>query len=350
MNVIGIIIAILVFGLIVAIHEFGHFIAAKRSGVRVNEFAIGMGPTILKKTKGETTYSWRLLPIGGFCALEGEDASSEDEHALNNKSVWQRLKIMAAGAFMNLVLGLIAVFILTAMSSYIVVPVVSGFFDTNVTKEQGLMEGDRIVEVDGINIYTTLDLNYAFMMADNSDMKIKVERDGKKVNLGTIKFDSNDTAEKGSIIVDFKVTARKKTPVNFVTSSFKEAFSIGRIVWLSLGDLITGKFSMNDISGPIGVVTVIGDTVSAASNQSIRETVMNLLNLMAFLTINIGIFNLLPIPALDGGRIFFLLIEAVRGKPVKPEHEGMVHFIGIVILFGFMILISFNDILKLIRG
>ncbi len=345
----GIVIAIIVFGLIIAIHEFGHFIAAKRSGVRVNEFAIGMGPRILKKQKGETTYSLRLFPIGGFCAMEGEDETSDDEHALNNKSVGKRLKIMAAGAIMNLLLGIVVVLVLTIMQPYIISMDVAHFEENSKSHATGLEIGDKIVEVNGLNIYSDMDLSYAIATDKDGIYNMTVKRDGKKVSLKNVSLEKNTVNGKDNIVIDFKVTAEKKNVLNVVSSSFKKSFSIARLVWIPLVVFFPGIFKMSDLSGPVGIVKMIGDNVSPAPGQTIKDVIENLLNIVGFITINVGIMNLLPLPALDGGRIMFLLIEAVRGKPVKPEHEGMVHLVGIVILMSLMVLITFNDIANIIR-
>lgn len=342
----GIVVAIIVFGLIIAIHEFGHFIAAKSSGVRVNEFAIGMGPQILKKKKGDTTYSLRLFPIGGFCAMEGEDEDSNDECALNNKSVGKRFKILIAGAAMNLILGIVIVLILNIMQPSFATMSIADFQQNATSQSSGLRVDDKFVEINGLNIYSDLDLSYALMSDKDGVYDVKVLRDGEKVTLSDVTLEKiND-----NIIIDFKVYPGKRTAGNVVTRAFTRSFSIGRLVWISLGDLITGNFEMNELSGPVGIVSIIGDNVKPAPGQSAKDAVENILNILAFITINVGIMNLLPLPALDGGRILFLIIEVVRGKPVKPEHEGMVHTIGIVILLALMVLVTFNDIVKLISG
>lgn len=341
----GIVIAIIIFGLIIAIHEFGHFIAAKTSGVRVNEFAIGMGPQIIKKKKGETTYSLRLFPIGGFCAMEGEDEESSDEHALNNKSVGTRFKILVAGATMNLILGIVVVLILNIMQPSLMTTNIAKFGDNATSQKTGLMLNDEILEINGLNIYSEYDLSYAIGSDKDGVYDMTVKRDGEKVKLSGVTLEKNGDR----IIIDFKVYSESKNVVNVVTNTFKKSFSIGRLVWISLGDLITGNFEMSDISGPVGIVSYISDTAKAAPGQTAKDVTVNILNILAFITINIGFMNLLPFPALDGGRILFIIIEAIRGKPVKPEHEGLVHFIGIIILLGFMVFVTYNDIMNLIR-
>jgi len=347
----SIIIAILVFGIIIAIHELGHFLVAKSCDVKINGFSLGMGPAILKKQKGETLYALRLFPIGGFVAMEGEDDSSDDERALSKKKVSQRIAITVAGAVMNVILGLIVVVILTLMSKYIVSNEVGQFADNSLSAQTGLQLGDKIVNINGMSIFTEMDWSYKLQSDEDGIYDMQVIRNGEKVNLENVQLQTT-VGEDGKLSIhrDFKVKGYKKNIGNVVTYSFKKTASIGRLVWLTLGDLVTGKYKFNDLSGPVGIVGAIGTTMQPDVSTNYYEMVQNLLMLVAFITINVGIFNLLPLPALDGGRIVFLVIEAVRGKPVKPEHEGMVHFVGLALLMILMIAVSFNDIFKLIKG
>jgi regulator of sigma E protease len=344
----SIIIAILIFGLIIAIHELGHFLVAKACNVKVNEFAIGMGPAIWKKTKGETKYALRLFPIGGFCAMEGEDESSDDERALNKKPVWQRILICVAGAVMNLILGLVVVLIMVSMSRDLLSTRVGGFHDNATSSETGLQIGDKIVKVNGMRIFTTTDLSYKLMTDDDGIYEMQVIRDGKKVNLSGVKLVRDNVADgKGTIHVDFLVQTDNKNFFTVISHTFKNSYSTARMIWISLGDLIKGKYGINDMSGPVGIVTVIGDAMDSSVSKTFYDMMQNLLYLVALITINVGLFNLLPLPALDGGRIVFLIIEAIRGKPIKPEHEGIVHFVGLALLMVLMVIVTFNDIVKL---
>ncbi len=345
----SIIIAIIIFGLIIAIHEFGHFIVAKACNVKVNEFAIGMGPVILKKKKKETQYSLRLFPIGGFCAMEGEDESSDDSRALCKKPVHQRILICVAGAVMNIILGLLLVLIMVSTSENLLIPKISGFAKNSSSHETGLNVGDRIVKVNGMRILTVNDLSYCFTTDDDGVFDMVVVRNGKKVNLSgvTLVKDKGENG-KGKIHIDFAVTRDNKNVGTVLSHTFKDTVSTAKTIWISLGDLIKGKYGLNDMSGPVGIVSVIGESMKPSNSANIAEMLQNLLYLASFITINVGIFNLLPLPALDGGRIMFLIIEGVRGKPVKPEHEGMVHFIGLALLMVLMVVVTFNDIVKLI--
>ncbi len=350
----GIVIAIIIFGIIVAIHEFGHFIAAKLCGVRVIEFSIGMGPKLIQFGKGETVYSLRLLPVGGYCSMEGEDSESEDSRSFRNQKVWKRMIILVAGAFMNFVLGFLLVAIMTTAGDSVPTMEIAGFSgnkheDGSVeymsgSYDAGLRHGDVILEMDGMHIFSTTDLSYAIGASGNTVHTVKVRRGGETILFENVEFKNKITNE----VIDFGLVYENKNPLNVLAYSFRDSVSIGRIVWLSLGDLISGKYGAEEISGPVGVVSTIDET--AQQGEDFREKALSLLYLTALITINIGIFNLLPIPALDGGRLLFCLIEIIRRKPVKPEHEGYVHLAGMVLLFGIMIFATYNDIVKLITG
>jgi regulator of sigma E protease len=336
------------------VHEFGHFITAKMCGVKVLEFSIGMGPRILKFGKGETVYSLRILPVGGFCSMEGEDSDSEDSRSFRSQSVWKRMIVLFAGAFMNFVLGFVLVGIMTCMSDSVPSTTISGFSgvrndDGTVeymsgSYDAGLRSGDIIVKMDGMHVFSTTDLSYLLGSSTDGIHDFEVVRDGERITFDDVKCENGVS---GSVI-DFGVVYNDKTIGNVISYTAKDCIAIGRLVWLSLGDLISGKYSAEDMSGPVGVVTTIGET--AQQSEDIAETISSLLYLSALITINVGIFNLLPIPGLDGGRLLFCIIEIIRRKPVKPEHEGLVHLAGMVLLFGLMIFVTYNDIIKLING
>lgn len=332
---IKVIAAILVFGIVIAIHEFGHFIVAKKGGIQVNKFAIGMGPAILKKQIGETEYSLRLLPIGGFCAMEGEDEDSDNERAFNKRPVGIRIAVVAAGAIMNLILGLLIVLVMTCMEENITSTTVSKFRDNASSAATGLQAGDKILKIDGMTVFTDFDISYKLGSTTNESYDLLVLRDGEKVKLPDVVFYD---AAAGSVF-DFYVYPAEKTFFNVISYSCKKAVSIARLIWISLIDLLSGKYGVKDLSGPVGIVTEISSVPKLTADY--------LLSIMSFITINLGIFNLLPFPALDGGRLVFLIIEAIRHKPIKVEYEAMVHFIGIVLLMILMAVVTFNDILKL---
>ncbi|EGC01206.1 M50 family metallopeptidase [Ruminococcus albus] len=350
----SIIIAIVIFSLIITIHEFGHFIAAKLNGVKVNEFAIGMGPALLKKQKGETLYALRVFPIGGYCAMEGEDKDSSDGRAFGNKAVWRRMIIVAAGVCMNMILGLILLMVQTGISDAIVTTTVSKFEDGAVSHETGLEVGDEIIAINGMRIFTSMDMSYKFTNDEDGVYDMVVVRNGERISLKNVKL-STTVGEDGKEVVhyDFWVEPGKITPKSVVTQAFRQTATDARLIYISLADMLTGKYSLKDMSGPVGIVDSIGDVIDSERDQETgkinwKGLIDSVLSLSSFITINVGVFNLLPLPALDGGRFIFLLIEAVRRKPVPPEREGMVHTIGMAALLLLMVVITVSDITKLV--
>lgn len=348
----GYVIAILIFGLIITVHEFGHFICAKACGVRVIEFSIGMGPRILKFVKGETEYSLRILPVGGYCAMDGEDTSDNDSRSFRSQSVWKRILVFFAGAFMNFILGAVLVTVMTSMDSSVPTMRIKGFFaekhDDGTYEymagsyDSGLRHDDIIVEMDGMHIFTTTDLSY--MLGNSAVHDVEVIRNNERLLLKDVEF--NNKINGGTI--DFGLVYEEKNIGNVLAYSVKDCLSLGRVVGLSLKDLVTGKYGTEQLSGPVGAVTTIDEV--AQQGKNVKEKVLSLLYLTALFTINVGIFNLLPIPGLDGGKLIFCFIEVVRRKPVKPEHEGYVHLAGMILLFGIMIFVTYNDIVRLVTG
>lgn len=350
MSVLYILVAVLIFGIIIIIHELGHFCVAKACHIKVNEFSIGMGPKILGWGKGETKYSWRLLPIGGYVAMEGEDEDSSDPRAFRHKKTWQRLLVILAGAIMNLVLGFVILVILTSFSDAIVTTTVAKFESDNATSHMtGLEVGDKIVNVNGSHIFSDTDLSYQLQTDEDMTFDMTVVRDGKKVSLSGVKFDSTVSADgTKNLHIDFLVVGDKVTPLTVIDYSARKFVSVAKMIWQSLADLVKGKYGINDLSGPVGIVGTIGDVVgSTQQGIAFGEMLMNLATLVVFITINVGIFNLLPIPALDGSRALFLIIEWIRRKPIKPEYEGVIHFVGLILLFGLMIVVTVFDVIKL---
>ncbi len=350
MTVVYILIAILIFGIIIMIHEMGHFTVAKLCGIKVNEFAIGMGPKIVSWGKGETKYSWRALPIGGFVSMEGEDDDSSDPRAFRHKKVWQRLLVVLAGAFMNLVLGFVILLIVTSCSDAVVSTTVADFYSEDaVSHLSGLEAGDRIIKINGMSVYTDMDISYQFQIDEDAVFEMTVVRNGQKVVLPAVKFDLTDVGDGSRAIhIDFRVVGENVTPASVISYSSRKFVSVARMIWLSLADLVKGKYSINDLSGPVGIVDAIGKVVGETQQGiAFGEMLANLCSFVVFITINVGIFNLLPIPALDGARAVFLIIEGIRRKPIKPEHEGMVHFIGMVALLILMLIVTVSDVLKL---
>ncbi len=341
-------VAILFFGLLISIHELGHFSFAKLFKVKVNEFALGMGPAIFKKKKGETLYALRLLPIGGYVSMEGEDEESQDENAFNRKKVWQKFLIVAAGAIMNLILGVVIVATILSMDSLIGTTTIHSFHENAISEQTGLKAGDEILEIDGHRLFSDMDVSFLMSRSDDGVFDMVVRRDGEKIELKDVTFKTTKEGEYTYIEYDFIIQGEKPTVWNVVTTSFKQTVSIARLVWLSLFDLVTGQYGLTDLSGPVGTVNVIAD--AAAGAVSSKEGLITALTMMAFVSVNIGVFNLLPLPALDGGRLFFLLIEGIRRKPLNPKYEGYVHGAGLVLLLLLMVVVTFNDILTLIRN
>ncbi len=333
--------AILIFCILIFVHELGHFIAAKLLGIRVHEFAIGMGPKLWSRQKGETKYSIRLLPIGGFCALEGEDQSSTDEKALSNKPAWVKLIVMAAGAFMNVLLGLLLLFWLYGTAKTVVVPEVMTVETGSAAEVAGMQVGDEILCIDGRRIHIASDLYMARSQLTGEETEVVIRRGGEKIILSL----TPDIKEAGAMM-GVRLAQTKNTIGLTIKTGFYSTVFYARVILETFVDLLRGKVAFSNMSGPVGIVSEIGSAVQDTA-QNGWEGFMNLLQLTILLTINLGVFNLLPIPALDGGRIFFVLIEMIRRKPLPPEKEGMVHFVGFALLILLSIVIAYMDVLKL---
>lgn len=351
MTILYIVIAVIIFGIIIIIHELGHFLVAKACGIKVNEFAIGMGPKIIGWGKGETKYALRLFPIGGYVSMEGEDADSPDPRAFNRKKVWQRLLVVLAGATMNLILGFVILNIVTACSDAIITTEIAKFESEDaVSHLTGLEVGDKIIKVNGMTVFCDTDISYQFQSDEDMTFEMTVLRNGEKVTLPAVQFEGTKLEDgTNSLHIDFYVVGDKVTPLSVLNYSSKKFVSVARMIWLSLGDLLKGKYGLNDLSGPVGIVGAIGDVVgSTATGVDFGVMLANLASLVVFITINVGIFNLLPIPALDGSRALFLIYEGIFRRPIKPEHEGLVHMIGMIALLALAVVVTVFDILKLI--
>ena len=337
-----ILIALLVFGILIFIHELGHFLAARACGVAIREFAVGMGPKLFswKSKKYETQYALRLFPIGGFVSMVGEDEDSEDENAFNKKNVWQKMAIIIAGPLMNILLAIVVMFVLVAGFGSIVSTTVGDFTEEATSDDCGLMIEDTIIKVNNVRVFTENDLVYEIMHQGDQPIDLTVLRDGERVIIPDVSFPifSESGASFGE--ADFKLYAAPKTVGNVMKHGFFRSFSTAKMIWDSLVDMLSGRYGVESVSGPVGITQEIGKAAKAGLNT--------LLYMCVVISMNLGIFNLLPIPALDGGRLAFRIIEAIRGgKPLKPEWEGYIHMIGILVLLALMILISFKDVLNL---
>ncbi len=340
-----IVVAIIIFSLIIIFHELGHFSVAKANGICVLEFSLGLGPTIFGVTKGETKYSLKLLPFGGACMMLGEDESSEDERAFGNKSVWARMAVVFAGPFFNFILALVLSMVIIGCVGYDA-PVIAGVSEGFPAEEAGMQAGDKITKLgnETIHIYREITM-YSLTHSEQSTVDVTYERDGQKHTVTlTTKQGEDGRYMLGIIGSGGRVRANAWEVVKY--SVFEVKYWIVTTI-KSLKMMVTGRVSMNDVSGPVGIVNTIGDTYEQSKTDGWYYVFLNMMNISILLTANLGVMNLLPIPALDGGRLVFLIIEAIRGKKVDQEKEGFVHMIGLFILLALMVLIMANDIRKL---
>lgn len=333
--------SILIFGIVIFIHELGHFTVAKLSGIKVNEFSMGMGPKLFSIRKNDTDYSIRIFPIGGFVSMEGEDEESEDDNSFNKAPVQNRIAVVVAGAVMNIILGFAVLMFLTSQQDAITSKTIAGFHDGAMTQQTGLQVDDEILAVNGRRCYIANDIIYEFARTQNGTADFTVMRDGKKVELNDVTFETY-TDENGvkQMVLDFYVYPVEKTLVSVIRESASWTVSLARLVFLSFIDLITGRVAINNVSGPVGIVTVISEAASVGLEP--------VLMILALITINLGVFNLIPFPALDGGRLVFLILEFIRGKAINQKYEIWVNSAGMIALLVFMVFVTFNDITKLI--
>ncbi len=340
------VIAIIIFSIIILFHELGHFLLAKKNGIRVNEFSLGLGPTIVGFTRGETKYSLKLLPFGGACMIEGEDEDSDDERSFQKKSVWARISVVVAGPVFNFIFAFVAALILILCNGYDK-PQVYDVIEDYPAKEAGMQAGDTIVSMNGKHIHVWREVSLYPLFHPGKEIEIVYERDGQRhETILTPKYDE----EQGRYLVGFYGSGvlEKGNVLTAVKYSFYELKYWIDSTFQSLRMLVTGQVSVNEVSGPVGIVKTIGDTYDQANELGGAYLVfINMLNMAILLSANLGVMNLLPIPALDGGRLVFLIIEAIRRKRMNPDKEGMVHFIGLMALLVLMVLVMFNDIRKL---
>lgn len=341
----GIIIAILLFSFIIIFHELGHFTLAKLNGIRVDEFSLGLGPTLIGKEIGGTKFSLKLLPFGGACMMGEDDADDMSEGSFNSKSVWARISVIVAGPLFNLILAWIFCIVIILCVGYRS-PEVTEVSPGYSAEEQGMQAGDVIKEINGRNVYIWDDLSlYTLAHPDEKTYEIVYERDGKEytADLELRQLDGDASPRLG-------VTSGGKEKTGFLGAMQYSVYTVR--YWItytieSVRMLITGQVGVQDLSGPVGIVSMVGEVYEASAPAGIGAIFLNVLNFGVLLTANLGVLNLLPIPALDGGRLVFLIIEAIRRKRIPPEKEGMVHFAGFAALMVLMIFVMFNDIVKL---
>ena len=378
------VVTIVIFLVMISLHEFGHFIMAKSVGVKVLEFSIGMGPAIFKKQGKETLYSLRIFPIGGYCKMEGEDEKNDDERAFCNQKLWKRFLVVVAGALLNILLGFILLLVINANAGEIATTKIEKVVDGSYLSNIDIRPGDEIVKINGKTIHFYPDIAfYCDGLEEGKDFEITVKRDGKEITKTlkpsidetTIYYGENEatittsinggevvttvsgytdretakdyigkTVSEKRLIIGFNPEIRKLGFVNNLEYSYHYTGFVVKMVYKGLIDLVTGKSGIEQVSGPVGIVDAVSKTVNSG-----KDWFINILSLTVLLTINLGLFNLLPLPALDGGRIFFMLVELIRGKPVSAEKEGMVHAIGLMLLLGLAVVISFKDIFMLIK-
>lgn len=335
-----ILIAILLFGLLIFIHELGHYLTARIFNVAINEFSIGMGPKLISKTSKKTgiAYSLRALPIGGFVSMAGEDEESDNPNAFDKKPVWQRMIVTAAGSVFNILLGIIVMFIIVLNTKVLPGTQIADFDDKATSNNYGLQVGDIIAEIDGHDIHIAQEYSYFIGRYGYEPVDVTVIRDGERIVVPNVVFPTQTDEASGVTFgnFDFIVYRTEKNFASVMKQSFWQSFLTIRTVVDSLADLFTGKFGVNDLSGPVGVTAVISDAA--------KQDAAKLWYIFVLLAMNLGVMNLLPIPALDGGRMIVLLIELIIRRPINKNVEGYINFVAMMILFAFMAFITIKDI------
>ena len=348
-----IVLAIVAFLIMILLHEFGHFITAKLCGVRVDEFAVGMGPAIWKKQKGETLYALRAIPLGGYCAMAGEDGElPDDPRAFTNQKAWKRAVILVAGAAMNFLTGLVLLVIVFSAAGKLSVPVIGSFFEGCPYEESGVLQvGDEFYSVDGHR--TWFPGNVSTYLARGGDTHdVVLVRDGEKIVLDHFTFERQLYPGETQELIGFRFSAVDAAFGKTIVHSWRCALDFIRMVYSSLRDLFAGVVGVKDLSGPVGIVSMINDV--GETSESRLDALINIFYFIAFISVNLAVMNLLPIPALDGGRIFLLIvtgiIEAITRRRVDPKYEGYIHTAGMVLLLGLMAFVMYQDIARLIMN
>jgi len=350
MSILYVILAILLFGLLVVVHELGHFTVAKLCGVRVEEFAVGMGPVIVQKQKGETLYSLRWVPFGGFCAMAGEDEQSGDPRAFTNQAAWKRILILAAGSFMNFLLGLLIVLILYSGAAAFRAPVIVDFReDCPYQGADALQVGDRFHSINGHRIYQYQDVN-DFLSQGDGRYDLVLIRDGKKIRLEDFHFIPLEYEGESQKLYGFYMGVEEATAGVKLRYAWNTTMEFGRWVWMGLRELVSGNVGMEEMAGPVGIVGMMAETGENAATTA--DALYSIFYLGAFIAVNLALMNMLPIPALDGGRIFLLLvtwlIETLTKRKLDPKYEGYIHAAGMILLLALMAFVMLNDIFRIV--
>ena len=352
---VSVIFAIFLFSILIFVHELGHFLAAKASGVQVNEFAMFMGPAIFKKQVGETLYSIRCIPIGGYCAMEGEDEDTDNPRSFQRAAWWKRLIILVAGAAMNFLIGIILFVIFFIPVEKVGTPVITEFTDCcTFDNEAGLQAGDEIVEIDGEKIYVASNVSTLLSLNGTGTHDIVVERNGKRIEFNDFAMAHTHVDGNGQEYLHYGIVmgSEKATLGVKLKTVWNTTLDNVRNVRLSLQMIFTGKAGLKDMSGPVGIVDMMSDVASSAASWT--DALLSLVYFGGFLAVNLGVMNLLPIPALDGGRVVALVlttaIEGVTRKKINPKFEGYIHAAGMILLLGLMAIIMFKDIFTIFKG
>lgn len=354
-----IVLAIIAFGVLIAVHEFGHFAAARACGVRVIEFSLGMGPALLKKQGKETLYSLRALPIGGYCAMEGDDDDSDSPRSFAVQPVWKRAVILSAGAAMNFVVGFLLAALVMSQSEGYSAPRIEAFMDgCPYEGENMLMAGDTFYKIDGSRIYFFADISESLAGSGSEYHDIVVVRNGHKVKLENFRMALVEyPTEDGGTELKYGIygTFEPKSIGSCLKYSWYCSLSFVRLVWRSLEYLVTGAVSVKEVSGPVAIVGLVNDIATEeAARTSVKEALLDVAYLFALIAVNLAVMNLLPLPALDGGRVASIIvvwvIETVSRRRLNPKYEGYVHSVALILLMGLMVLVMVNDIVKLIAN
>lgn len=377
------IVTIVMFLVMVSLHEFGHFIVGRLLGFHILEYSIGFGPAILRSKKTKTQYSLRVIPFGGYCKFDGEDGESEHPGAFHKQAVWKRMLVVVAGGISNIILGFVLFMIIVPLNQNVYTNTIDSIVENSYIETAGIQPGDKIIKINGHNIDSYNDIELYKMDFDkDTDAEVVVKRGSERlsfnvkateyiqkaqytedgVNYSEIVNGINSMSEfvpySEKVVKNEELVGKEETSTSYLIGfrprieqvsfsnvwgeSWRQTKFVVKIVYKSLWDMITGRIGVDQMSGPVGIVNEVNTAVKSGPDAT-----MYVLNLVALLTINLGVFNLLPIPALDGGRLFFMLIELIRRKPIPPDKEGMVHAVGMLLLFAFIIFVSFNDIMKL---